>query len=95
MKAVNAPTVALVVVAVFSVLVGIGIGLLIPGLIPSQPLVGPFTDTEGHWAEGYIETIRLGGLTAGCSTAPAMYCPDRPLTRAEAAVFLARVLEGR
>ena len=59
------------------------------------PLVGPFTDTVGHPYEQSIETIRLAGLTAGCQTEPAMYCPDRPLTRGEAAVMLARLLEAK
>ena len=59
----------------------------------AAPIAAPFTDTEGHWAEGYIEQIRLAGLTAGCSADPSMFCPDRPLTRAEAAVFMARLLE--
>jgi hypothetical protein len=57
------------------------------------PIAAPFTDVQGHWAEGFIEEIRLAGLTAGCSADPSMFCPDRPLTRAEAAVFMARLLE--
>ena len=60
--------------------------------IAARPIVGLFTDTAGHWAEPYIEEIRLAGLTSGCSTDPAMFCPDAPLTRAEAAVLLARLL---
>ena len=66
------------------------------GLIHDQepgPIAAPFTDVQGHWAEGFIEQIRLAGLTAGCSADPSMFCPDRPLTRAEAAVFMARLLE--
>jgi hypothetical protein len=58
-----------------------------------NPIAAPFTDVQGHWAESYIEQIRLAGLTAGCSTEPSMFCPDQPLTRAEAAVFMARLLE--
>ena len=88
-------TVALVLVAVFGLVVGIVVGIEMGMFAPkqSEPLVAPFTDTSGHWAESYIETIRLAGLTAGCNTDPPMYCPDLPLTRAEAAVFLARVLD--
>ena len=82
--AVVALTCALAVVA------GIALGLILAS--PSQPLVGSFTDIQGHWAAPYIEQIRLAGLTAGCNTNPPMYCPDAPLTRAEAAVFLARLL---
>jgi len=60
---------------------------------PDQALVGSFTDIQGHWAAPYIEQIRLAGLTAGCNANPPMYCPDAPLTRAEAAVLLSRLLE--
>ena len=60
---------------------------------PDQTLVGPFTDIQGHWAAPYIEQIRLAGLTAGCNANPPMYCPDAPLTRAEAAVLLSRLLD--
>jgi hypothetical protein len=55
--------------------------------------VGPFTDTAGHQYEAFIETIRLAGLTAGTGQNPNTFEPDRPLTRGEAAVFLARMLE--
>jgi len=86
-------TAALVLVAVFALIVGLALGVFLVFLpMPTHPLVSPFTDTEGHWAESYIETIRLAGLTTGCSTDPPMYCPDEPLTRAEAAVLLARIL---
>ena len=56
------------------------------------PLVDPFVDTVGHDYEWAIEEIRLAGLTAGCQTDPPMYCPDRMMTRGEAAVMFARVL---
>jgi hypothetical protein len=55
--------------------------------------VGPFTDTAGHQYEAFIETIRLAGLTAGTGQNPNTFEPDRPLTRGEAAVFLARMLK--
>jgi hypothetical protein len=61
--------------------------------VVAGPLVGPFVDTAGHEYEWAIERIRLAGLTAGCGTEPPTYCPDRALTRGEAAVFLARVLD--
>lgn len=64
------------------------------GRMPARehPTVGLFTDTAGHWAAPYIEQIRLAGLTSGCSTNPPMFCPDAPLTRAEAAAMLAKLL---
>ena len=45
-----------------------------------------------HWAYAEIELIRSYGITAGCSLGP-LYCPDRSPTRAEMAVFAARLLE--
>ena len=74
-----------------AVLAGIVIGYALAS--PDQALVGPFADIQGHWAAPYIEQIRLAGLTAGCNANPPMYCPDAPLTRAEAAVLLSRLLE--
>jgi hypothetical protein len=62
-------------------------------LTPEGQRVGSFTDIRGHWAAPYIEQIRLAGLTAGCNANPPMYCPDAPLTRAEAAVLLSRLLD--
>jgi hypothetical protein len=78
-------------VVVASIVLGVFIGLAIDN--SPRALVGPFTDTVGHPYAWAIEEIRLAGLTAGCQTEPAMYCPDRPLTRGEAAVMLARLLE--
>ena len=46
-----------------------------------------------HWAYEEIELIHSYGITVGCSYDPPLYCPDRPMTRAEAAVFAARILE--
>ena len=47
-------------------------------------------DTSVH--ADAIERIAAAGITAGCSTEPRRYCPDRPVTRAEMASFLARAL---
>jgi hypothetical protein len=61
---------------------------------PDQPVLPPggtFLDDDRSFAEGAIEAIAAAGITAGC--APQLFCPDRPLSRAEAAVFLARALE--
>lgn len=46
-----------------------------------------------HWAYEEIELIYSYGITVGCSYDPPLYCPDRPMTRAEAAVFAAKLLE--
>lgn len=42
----------------------------------------------------YIEALYQAGYTAGCSTNPLMYCPDKNMTRAEAAVFVMRGFRG-
>ena len=40
-----------------------------------------------------IDALRAAGITAGCSSAPLRFCPDRAVTRAEMATFLARALK--
>ena len=39
-----------------------------------------------------IEGLRADGVTVGCSSDPPRYCPDKPVTRAQLALFLARAL---
>jgi len=39
----------------------------------------------------YIEALAAAGITGGCDLVP-NYCPDRPITRAEMAVFKAKAL---
>ena len=51
-----------------------------------------FTDTEGSAHEADIDALAAAGVTAGCQTGPLRYCPDKPVTRAEMATFLARAL---
>jgi hypothetical protein len=57
---------------------------------------GPsFADVPSdHWAYRYVEGLRGAGYVEGCSTAPAQYCPERTMTRAESAVFVVRGLRG-
>ena len=53
----------------------------------------PFTDVPaGHYAEEAIAWAVENGITSGCS--PTEFCPDDPLTRAEAVTFLHRALVG-
>ena len=66
---------------------------MLAGTTTDRALVEPFVDTANHPYAWAIEEIRLAGLTAGCQTDPPMFCPDRPLTRGEAAVLLARLLD--
>ncbi|KXK11832.1 MAG: polymorphic outer membrane protein [Chloroflexi bacterium OLB14] len=49
-----------------------------------------FGDTTGHWAEDWIEALKADGITGGCGGGN--YCPNAPVTRAEMAVFLLRVM---
>ena len=52
-----------------------------------------FADVEAgnsHLAD--INGLATAGITAGCSTEPALYCPTVATTRAEMATFLARAL---
>ncbi|HEY7469066.1 MAG TPA: PQQ-dependent sugar dehydrogenase [Acidimicrobiia bacterium] len=52
-----------------------------------------FVDDEGNVLEGAINRIAEVGITQGCNPpANDRFCPDRSLTRAEAAGFLARAL---
>ena len=40
-----------------------------------------------------IEALFAAGVTSGCGREPLEFCPDRPVTRAEMATFLARALD--
>lgn len=48
----------------------------------------------GYWARQWIETLFRNGVTAGCGTSFALFCPDAPVTREQMAVFLLRAKEG-
>ncbi len=60
----------------------------------SQPPAMPdFTDVPAsHPFYQFIEALYRAGITAGCNASPLMYCPDRPITRGEAAVLIAVAL---
>lgn len=59
-----------------------------------QPPDAPptFSDTVGHWAEDWIEALRIDGVTGGCGDGN--FCPQKTTTRAEMAVFLLRAKYG-
>jgi hypothetical protein len=46
------------------------------------------------WYWPYIEGFYSHGITTGCASNPLRYCPDRPVTRAEMAVFVLRAQNG-
>ena len=53
------------------------------------PMAG-FVATDGHTHAANIDALAAAGITAGCATGPARYCPDRPVTRGQMATFIAR-----
>ena len=52
-----------------------------------------FGDVRGHFHEDSIRILAAERITAGCSTDPLMYCPNRSVTRGQMATFLARALD--
>ena len=46
--------------------------------------------SASYWAARYIEQIYNDGITSGCATNPARYCPESNVTRDSMAAFLAR-----
>ncbi len=61
-------------------------GLTSPGADSST-----FSDVgSDDWWGGYVEELVGSGVTRGCATQPARFCPDRPVTRAQMASFLTR-----
>ena len=59
-------------------------------LEPGQ--VAGFADTAGSSHAGNIDALAAAGVTAGCATEPARYCPNGPVTRGQMATFVARAL---
>ena len=64
---------------------------ILDGKDPSPVSSTRFDDVDGAhpWA-AFIERFAELGVTRGCSTSPARYCPDDTVTRAQMAVFLKR-----
>ena len=59
---------------------------------PSTVFTGAFPDVPaGQWYTGYVERLRELGITTG--NADGTYGPNRPVTRAEMAVFLNRAFQ--
>ena len=56
-----------------------------------------FADVDpSEWWAPYVDSLADLGVTAGCDTSPARYCPYNTVTRAQMATFLARafLLDG-
>jgi len=61
---------------------------------PPAP-TGVFGDVpQDSWAVSWIEQLAREGITSGCSTSPAMYCPGQQVSRGQMAVFLLRAKYG-
>ena len=65
-------------------------------IIPPAAAQDIFADMTGQpdTATRAAEALRTAGITAGCSTSPLRFCPDRPVTRAQMASFFARALSS-
>jgi hypothetical protein len=58
--------------------------------VPPAAQGGVFADVHpGDFAADWIEDLAIRGITGGCDSAP-NFCPARPVTRAEMAVFLTK-----
>ncbi len=54
-----------------------------------------FSDVPvNHWAFSSIQRIYRNGITSGCRQNPLGYCPESPVTRAQAAVMIVRANKG-
>jgi hypothetical protein len=61
--------------------------------VSPAPATATFNDVPTtHPFFRFIEALYNSGITAGCSAAPPLYCPDNPVTRGQMAVFLAKAL---
>ncbi len=49
-----------------------------------------FSDTKGHWAEALINALKQAGVLSG--TGDGSFKPDQPISRAEIAAILARLM---
>lgn len=61
--------------------------------ISPAPANATFNDVgPGHWAFQSVEALAASGITKGCPDGPNLFCPDKPVSRAAMAAFLARAL---
>jgi hypothetical protein len=65
---------------------------------PPTPTALPFADVPlSHWAVEWVDELKFLGFTDGCGVnekGEAIFCVDFDHTRAEAAVYFVRMLEG-
>jgi len=66
-----------------------------PAPTPTPVPGSTFADVpRDHPFYDYIEALYQAGYTAGCSTDPLMYCPERTMNRAESAVYVEKGIHG-
>ena len=64
---------------------------ILDGQDPEPISASRFADVDaGQWWAAHVERLAELGITVGCGTESARYCPDDPVTRAQTASFLAR-----
>ena len=61
--------------------------------VSPPPATASFNDVPtSHPYFQFIEALKASGITGGCQASPPLYCPDKPVTRGQMAVFLAKAL---
>ena len=75
--------------AVFLLRAKLGAGFVPPAATGTVFVDVPADDPFALW----IEALEREGITGGCGTDPARYCPDVPVTRGQMAVFLVRTFD--
>jgi S-layer homology domain len=61
--------------------------------VSPAPQLATFADVPtNHPFFQFIEALRAAGITSGCNTNPPLFCPNSPITRGQAAVFLSIAL---
>ena len=64
---------------------------VVDGRDPEPVTASRFADVDaGQWWAAHVDRLAELGITAGCATGPAEYCPDDVVTRAQMATFLRR-----
>ena len=72
-------------------LVAVWLVRVVDGQDPKPVRSSRFADVDaGHWWAAHVERLAELGVTAGCASDPAEFCPDDPVTRAQMATFLSR-----
>lgn len=57
----------------------------------TDPIFNDVPSTDPYF--DYVSLLYEGGITAGCSSSPPLYCPSTPVTRAQMAVFIVAALD--